>query len=376
MLRVTMALILAPCVVSMAQVPPNQNTGGAANGSGSGSSRSNPPQSPDSFKPVYLTGQVLMSDGTSPSQAIAVQRICGTSVTAQTHTDSKGRFNLQLGADRGTVPEASSGSVFRNEPASGRAGRGSSPESGAWGCELRAALQGYRSDSLALNSGHAADEPNVGTIILHPSAKGQGLTMSATTGFAPKLARRSYENGLEALRRNHPDEAQKEFQRAVAGYSKFAAAWFELGRVYERRSHAAEARHAYTQAVAADVNFVNPYERLYLLDVQERRWQQAADTSEKVIRLDAFEFPHAYYFNALANFHLRNLAAAERSAREAVKPQGADAEPRAQYVLGMILLDKGDLDAAKAALRAFLETGPNGPEEQSAKQVMVALERK
>jgi tetratricopeptide (TPR) repeat protein len=367
MLRVNLALIWAPCVISMAQVavPSNQNSGGGANGNGgnggngSGSSRSSQPPLSDSFKTAYLTGRVLMSDGSSPSQSILVQRVCGVTITAQTHTDSKGRFSLQLGGDRALLPDASSGTAVRNDPA---------------GCELRASMQGYRSDSLTLNSRHPTDDSNVGTIILHPVAKGEGLTMSATTGFAPKAVRKFYENGLAAIRRNNPDEAQRDFLQAVSGYPKFAAAWFELGRVYERRSHAAEARHAYTQAIAADGSYVSPYERLYMLDAREGQWKQAADTSEKVLRLDPLEFPRAYYINAVANTHLRNLAAAERSAREALKLQGADAEPRAQYILGVILMSKGDFAGAKAALLAFLETGPDSPDERNAKRILSQIE--
>jgi tetratricopeptide (TPR) repeat protein len=379
MLRVKLALILAPCAVSMAQVavPQNQNGGGANNGNagaGTGSPRPPATPSPDSFRAVYLAGRVLMSDGTSPSQAIGVQRICGTSITAQTHTDSKGRFNLALGGDRALLPDASSGGQIRGDGGGNGGGRGTNSDSNNWGCELRATLQGYRSDSLPINGRHPGDDPNVGTIILHPLGKGGGFTVSATTGFAPKSARRSYENGLVALRHNNPDDAQKDFLSAVADYPKFAVAWFELGRVYERRSHAAEARHAYTQAIAADVSYVNPYERLYLLDIQEGRWQQAADTSEKVIRLDPLEFPRAYYFNAVANARLRNLAAAERSAREATTFHGPDSEPRAHYVLAMILWGKGDFAAAKAALQAFLESGPDGPDERSAKRMLSLIE--
>jgi tetratricopeptide (TPR) repeat protein len=368
MLRVNLALILASSVISMAQVagvPPNQNSGGGANGNGgnggngSGSSRSTQLPLSDSFRTAYVTGRVLMSDGSSPSQSIVVQRVCGVTVTAQTHTDSKGRFSLQLSGDRALLPDASSGSVVRNDPA---------------GCELRASTQGYRSDSLTLNSRHPTDDSNVGTIILHRVVKGEGLTISATTGFAPKAVRKSYENGLAAIHRNNPDEAQRDFLLAVSAYPKFAAAWFELGRVYERRSHAAEARHAYTQAVAADANYVNPYERLYMLDAKEGRWQQAADTSEKVMRLDPLEFPRAYYINAVANTQLRHLADAERSAREALKLQGVDAEPRAQYILGVILMSKGDLAAAKAALLAFLQSGPDGPDERRAKQILSQIE--
>jgi tetratricopeptide (TPR) repeat protein len=300
--------------------------------------------------------------------------VCGVSVTAETHTDSKGRFTMQLGGTRAVVADASSGTVFRGSDANGNgSGRGS--EASAWGCDLRAFLQGYRSDAVSLNNRHSMDDPNVGIILLHPLAnKGQGLTVSATSGFAPKHARQAYEKGLSAMRHNNPDKAQKEFIRAVDVFPRFAVAWFELGQTYERRAHTAEARDAYGKAVAADANYVNPYERLYLLDLMEGRWQQAADTSEKVLRLDPLHFPRAYYFNALANAHLQNLAAAERSAREATKLEGPAAEPRAHYILGLVLAGKGNFSAAAESLRTFLKTASEGPEEKIANQILSMIE--
>jgi tetratricopeptide (TPR) repeat protein len=236
-------------------------------------------------------------------------------------------------------------------------------------------LQGYRSDAVSLNNRHSMDDPNVGIILLYPLAnKGQGLTVSATSGFAPKHARQAYEKGLSAMRHNNPDKAQKEFIRAVDVFPRFAVAWFELGQTYERRAHTAEARDAYGKAVAADANYVNPYERLYLLDLMEGRWQQAADTSEKVLRLDPLHFPRAYYFNALANAHLQNLAAAERSAREATKLEGPAAEPRAHYILGLVLAGKGNFSAAAESLRTFLKTASEGPEEKIANQILSMIE--
>src|ERR1700733_3248566 len=108
MLRMITALALTPWAVAMAQgtagAPPNAagnngNGGGnATNGSGgnsSGSTRS--ASSGDSFKPMYLSGLVVASDGNLPAGGVAVQRVCGASITAETHTDSKGRFSLQLG---------------------------------------------------------------------------------------------------------------------------------------------------------------------------------------------------------------------------------------------------------------------------------------
>jgi tetratricopeptide (TPR) repeat protein len=393
-LRLTMVFTLAPWTASMAQsIPgvPSNTTGGNGNGGGNGanssgatngaggsssaSTRSATSSTADPSKPVFLSGRVAMSDGNLPAEGVAVQRVCGVSVTAETQTDSRGRFTLQIGGNRGIVIDASSGLLRGGDPNGSATGRGSTTST--WGCDVRAVLQGYRSDTVPLNDRHSLDDPNVGTILLHAlGKKGQGLSLSATSGLAPKPARQDYEKGLSALRHNSPDKAQKDFARAVELYPRFAVAWFELGQTYERRAHTVEAREAYTKAVAADANYVNPYERLYLLDMLEGRWQQAADASEKVLRLDPIDFPRAYYFNAIANARLQNLAAAEKSAREATKLEGPAAEPRAHYILGLVLAGKGNFTAAAESLRTFLKTAPEGPEEKLANRILSMIENR
>src|SRR5579863_7552410 len=90
---VTMAL-LASCAASLAQVisgvpPTTSNTGSTNSNGGNGSGTTRPPASslPDSSKPAFLLGRVLVSDGNFPAEGVVVQRVCGVSVTAETHYD-------------------------------------------------------------------------------------------------------------------------------------------------------------------------------------------------------------------------------------------------------------------------------------------------
>lgn len=369
--------LLALAVASGQQGQPGYNPNGAQKDP---SVRTGIPQvsfTGESERRGTLFGRVLFSDGSSPSQRVLVQRVCGASVTQQTYTDSGGHFSLQTGmgaANRTVTGDASVGDS--HVAGSGDGGRGNSVDGGARDCELSASLAGYRSDSVSLASIRAIDNSNVGNLILHPFGHVAGLTVSATTALAPKDARKSYEKGLEALRRNHPDEAQKDFVSAVTRYPRFAAAWTNLGRVYERRDHWAQARDCYAQAIAADPNYLFPYERLYLLDVRESKWNEAAETSQKVLRLNPYDFSGAYYINALANLKLRNLEASEKSAREAARLEGAQVEPRARYLLGVVLEQKGDFAGAAENLRTFLEGTPSAADQVAAKRLLAYVERR
>ena len=271
----------------------------------------------------------------------------------QAYTDSRGFFSFQYGNTPEILPDAS-------------VERGSSPlnsingasqqrqETMSFNCELRAALPGFRSDTIPLSGRRNLDDPNVGTIILHRIANVEGLTTSATSALAPKEARKAYEKAIEALKKSKIDEGQASLLKATELYPRYAAAWYDLGRVYEQRDHSAEAREAYNKAIAADSKFVNPYERLYLLAVRDQKWEEVATLSDREMRLNPYDFPGASYYNAVANYQLEKFDAAEKSAREALKVEEARRNPKSNYLLGVILAKKGDFKGSAECLRAYL----------------------
>jgi len=204
-----------------------------------------------------------MYDGGDPPEPVTIERVCSSnSVRPEGYTDSKGHFSFNLGQNAGLFADAST-SIFSDLTQQGGLNSGTSSNIGGgtggglqdsayWDCELRARLPGYRSDTVSLAGRRMLDSPDVGSIILYPLAKIQGMIASATSSQAPKDARKAYEKGLEAVKKNKPDQAEQEFRKAVGIYPRYAAAWLELGKALERRDHKAEAREAYASALAAD----------------------------------------------------------------------------------------------------------------------------
>src|SRR5260370_42252448 len=93
------------------------------------------------------------------------------------------------------------------------------------GCELRASLAGFKSDVVNLGNRRMFDNPDVGTIVLRRRANVEGTTVSMTTLQAPKDARKAYDKARDALRKGKTADALSEFEKAVAAYPHFAAAW-------------------------------------------------------------------------------------------------------------------------------------------------------
>ncbi|MGA3187154.1 MAG: tetratricopeptide repeat protein [Bryobacteraceae bacterium] len=318
-----------------------------------------PSASHDAIVPGTLFfGKVVMPDGTSPPSQVVIERVCSGAARPQAFTDSSGNFSFQVGQTPDMVPDATINRMSAGSPQS-------SSVSG-YACDLRASLTGYRSDVVSLGSRRNMGDSNLGTIFLHRLPNTEGLTVSATSALAPKDARKAFEKGLEAVKRSKFDQAQAGFEKATALYPRYAAAWFELGRVLEQREHPAEARGAYAKAIAADSKFVSPYVRLYLLSLKEQNWEEVAATTERIMRLNPYDFPNAALHNAVANCQLERLDAAEKSARQAAAMHGS---PKANYVLAVILAKKQDFKGAVECLRAYLNSDAISDRERVARML-------
>jgi tetratricopeptide (TPR) repeat protein len=319
-------------------------------------------------RPIFISGKVALSDGTAPPDLVKIERVCNGTARVEARTDRKGRFSFELGRslefqDASTNgQDGFGGGGFGGSPGLVRGSNSSLRDNNLFGCELRASLPGYRSDSVSLANIHYMDNPDLGTIILHPIAKVDGLTVSATTALAPKDARKAYEKGLEAIAKKNPDEAQKNFEKAVALYPRYAAAWFALGQINEQREHAEEARKAYDQSMAADPKFVPPYERLSFMALKESKWQDLADTTDRMLQLNPYDYPSAYYLSSVANLQLQHLDVAEKNAREAIRLDPLKKNARAHYVLGLILAQKHEFTTSAASLHTFLDADPSAPD--------------
>lgn len=348
-------------------------TGGALSG-GPGTlgpgrgSRGNPGNSPMNTRPIFLSGKVALSDGATVPEPVKIERVCGAMARVEAYTDLKGRFSFEVGRSQ-EIPDASDDANGGNFGGSNRM-RDRSP----FVCDLRVSLPGFRSETISLADKQYLDNSDLGTITLHRIANVEGLTVSATSSLAPKDAKKAFEKGMDAVNRKNAAEAQKNFEKAVELYPRYAAALYELGRLSEGQNRFDDARKSYAQAVAADAKFIPPHERIAWIDLRESKWQELADSSGAILRLDPIDYPDAYYLGGVANLQLGNLDLAEKDAREAIARDTAHKNPRAPYLLALILAQKRDYDGAVPLLRAFLEQNPGVSDAGAVRQQLAAIE--
>jgi tetratricopeptide (TPR) repeat protein len=332
---------------------------------------------PDFQRPIYLSGKVMLDDGTPPPQPIVIERVCNGIAKAEGYTDSKGRFSFQLGQNQGILQDASVSSADGfggTNPGMGGRSQGISERELA-GCEIRANLPGFRSDNVNLVGRRALDNPDLGTIILHRLAKVEGFTFSATSAMAPKDARKAYEKGLEQLKKDKVEAAEQELTKATTIYPKFAAAWYQLGVAYHQQNKLAEAKRAYEESLKADAKFVSPYERLAVIAAGEKKWEDVAQTTAQLIKLNPYYSPQIYFFSAVANYNLQKIDLAEEHAREAAKMDEKHRNPRINHLLGVILAQRKDYKGAAENMRIFLKANPDAADAAMVRNQLAEVEK-
>ena len=337
--------------------------------------------------PVYISGKVAMEDSSPVPQGVTIQRICGGISKTVAYTDTGGRFSFQWGeknmlvtdvTDAGAAPTPKSTSPGFG--ASQNAGGSSAFASDPFGnkmtdCILRASIAGYRSDVINLFNRKESDSPDIGLIVLHRIAGVEGSSVSVTSMMAPGDAKKAFERGQQSVQKNKLPDAAKDFEKAVGVYPKYAEAWMNLGKVRVQLGSVPAAREAFQKAIDADPKLVPPFIEMGLLAAKEANWPQAGQFLDQALKLDAVDYPSAWYTDAVAHYNLKEYDAAEKSAREAVRLDAKHANPRSDYLLGLVLAEKNDYAGAAAELTTYLKLAPNAPDLKQVQDQLNQLEK-
>jgi cytochrome c-type biogenesis protein CcmH/NrfG len=343
-------LVLPAFAQKTAPGPPSKTTG-----------PNPPPMAPfpdtesKTFRPLFVSGNVVFQGGAAPPEPVAIERVCNGLSRREGYTDSKGQFQIEMG--RPVEQDASEGDPrtggLNQSRVLGRAGV--SPYEG---CELRAILPGFQSTSVTLHMEDDFGQVRIGTLVLTRQGNVPGSTISVASLSAPKNARQAYEKGRKAQFEKKFSEAEKELSRAVEAYPRYAAAWFLLGEVHRVQLQLERAAQAYSKAIACEPEFVSPYFALTIIAINQRNWPEVQRLTDQLIRLNEFAYPLAFYYNSAANYNLGRIEEAERSA---LKFQSVDTDhrtPEVARLLAKILEAKQDYAGAAQELRNYLALVP------------------
>src|SRR4029077_2252843 len=132
------------------------STGGGSRGSGNGSTLGNAPTQPRNLPSprnpapiLYLSGKVVVDDGTEITTAAAIQTSCRGSSHTVGYTDSKGSFSVQL--DPNANPATSGIGDVTDTNSTVRDQSDQNWRTHGWNdCQIRALLSGYTSQVVDL----------------------------------------------------------------------------------------------------------------------------------------------------------------------------------------------------------------------------------
>jgi Flp pilus assembly protein TadD len=334
---------------------------------------------PERQAPIFLSGTVVTEGDAGPAANATIQQSCSGMPRTIAFTNSQGHFSVQLGATTGVLSDASEsgpGNGVRTVGDVGASGPRSGPVgAGLLGCELIVSATGFRPARLDLSNRRASDNADLGMIVVHRIAGVEGTSVSITALNAPKGARRAWEKGVQLLHKSRLVDAEKEFEKAVGIYPKYANAWLDLGRTRIRRHREGPAREAFLKAIDADGKLVEPWVELGEMAAHGQNWPDAARYWDRALQLDPVDFPRLWFKDALADYHVQNFDRAERNAREALKVAPQSQDVRAHRLLGLILMKKQDYPGAAEALRNYVRLAPNANDLAQVKAQLDEIER-
>jgi hypothetical protein len=331
------------------------------------------------FTPL-IRGQVQTVDGTPLPRQISIDRVCPHGRMREASTDARGGFVLRLGELSSLGDASDYGSSGRMAgPGSGMPGQlgamSAGPAPGIAGCELTAVASGYRSSSVDLSRMAAGDAIDAVNLYLVAAKKAPGTTISVASLKVPKDARRAFDEGIKEEKQGKIEEARQHFADATVKYPQYAPAWVELWRVCELELHPEQARRAYEQAVAADGKLVAPYLGLAGLAANRQDWPEVVIRTEQALQLDPITIVYLHLLNAVANYNLGRMQAAEASARLGIRLDVVHKLARLHLVLGKVLLRKKEYPAAAQSLQQYLQFTPDAPDRAEVQEEIHGIEK-
>jgi hypothetical protein len=93
------------------------------------------------------------------------------------------------------------------------------------------------------------------------------------------------------------------------------------------------------------------------------------------LQLDSFDYPQAFFFNAVANYNLKHAEAAEKSARSAEKLDTRHQFPQIARLLGAILSERHRYAESADEFRNYLLLAPRAADAPAVRKQLEDMEK-
>jgi VWFA-related protein len=204
----------------------------------------------------------------------------------------------------------------------------------------------------------------------------EGQTIGAAARKPPKAARDAFEKAAKAAQDKKPDEAIRNYRKAVALYPGYAEAWCELGKLQLAQNQLDDARTSLAAAIQANPDYLEPYKSLTVLENKAKNWKELVNVTDRLLKLSPAANWQAWFFNAIGNYNAQNFEAAEKSAREAERLDTQHQFPTTWQLLGGLLARRGDLAGAAEQYRGYLKWKPDAPDAETIRARLADMEKR
>ena len=202
----------------------------------------------------------------------------------------------------------------------------------------------------------------------------RGATVSAIRLGVPSKARSQYDKACGAFKKKRLPEAEQYVRYAIQQYPKYLAALVMLGQVLQGEQKMTEAHDACSQALTVEPTYLPSYLCLAGLLDRENQWGDLLTLSNRFLGLNSVGDRYAYYYQAIAYFHLYDLPEAQKSVLKAIEIDAEHHQPGLYFLLAQIYGEEGNVADAAAQIRLFLKYNNGRQDKDAAKQYLANLQ--
>lgn len=314
---------------------------------------------------IRFVGKVVVQDAMFPWDPIPVTVTCNGVVRYRTEADAKGNFSI---AGEGTDP-------LRSEVAPQVSNSAQTTASHLVGCDAQALMAGFKSSTVHIANLNIMDNPDIGTITLHPDSDAAGTATSATSTTANPEAKKRFDKARGEFQSGNKGGAEKDLEKAVQIDPKFADAWYQLGKLQEADNKLPDALNSDQKAVADDPKFISPYQGIAEMDAQQKNWTGVVGATTQALKLDPTGTPQMWYLDGLGKLNSGDSEGAQVSEQKALDMDPQHTVPNTEQLLAVILAGKGQLAEALQHLKNSLTYVKPGPNADLIKQQIAQLEK-
>ena len=189
----------------------------------------------------------------------------------------------------------------------------------------------------------------------------------------PSGARKEFEKACDANNKNNFTEAEQHVRSAVEKFPSYAAAWVMLGVILEEQHKKDEAIEACSHSTSVDSTYLPGYLCRAEFESRAQEWDQVLNLANLSLGLNSEGDAYAYYYRAMAYFHMNNMVEAKKSAVAAEEVDVTHKQVTLFFLLAQIYEAQGETANAEAQLRLVLKHHQDKDQEEAAKQYLAKL---